>query len=292
MGDAVHGIRKEITSELRKGTPFTNDSAERLKFLLDLWCVKFDMSVWSRGPLFSKRKEKPMILIAQDQSDKKAYAIMRAQAMKDYERDLFRYVEKGRVDTTRRILNMKSNVFISRPDIENPQQRITLFDVVDTENFPQMHALLKEEAEKTKYMWLQRALQNEDKDMIDALFAYDKCLFWDSVAGKTVLEMADEQPVSDAFKEYVYKVQKDASMLFFTKGLYQMKSVSFDTHAYRISECVPNAMDAIVDTTRNLLVPARLMRRALKAPRNVSKSNRAARVIRHCFAKRWSKQKH
>ncbi len=226
MGDDIRWFRKQLEEFADKG-----GQVSVCRRFLDIWS-KRGMSVWSRGCDRGRQKAKPLILIARDRlisvKDKtqqslwdqkkeafsidsvhEIYDLLKAQAFKDFKRDLFRYVEKGRLDTVQQILDFKDNVFISQ-EIEGKEKSLLDFAREKAREEHGRHSdvyvFLKKRALDSKERVLFQSIRNGDMETILQILHFDKQMPFYLEGDKTIVDVVHETSHPDTFKKEVEKL--------------------------------------------------------------------------------------
>ncbi len=263
MGDDIRWFRKQLEEFADKG-----GQVSVCRRFLDIWS-KRGMSVWSRGCDRGRRKVKPLILIARDRlislkdetqqsflerkkealsidSIYEIYDLLKAQAFKDFKRDLFRYVEKGRLDTVQQILDFKDNVFISQ-EIDGKETTLLDFarEKAEAEHgrHSDVYLFLKKRALESKERVLFQSIRNADMETVLQILHFDKQMPFYLEGDKTIVDVVHETSHPDAFKkeieqlynialccekfQYVNQVQSNFIVSCFNKTSWTEKTASY-----------------------------------------------------------------
>lgn len=223
MGDDIRWFRKQLEEFADKG-----GQVSVCRRFLDIWS-KRGMSVWSRGCDNGRQKVKPLILIArdrllslknrQDQSflDRKKealsigsiyeiYDLLKEQAFKDFKRDLFRYVEKGRLDTVQQILDFKNNVFVTQ-EVDGKEMSLLAYAKEKArENggkYRDIYSFLKKKAQDSEASVLFQSVRSADMETILQIIQYDPLAPFLTEDDKSIVEIAHETVHPDVFKKKI-----------------------------------------------------------------------------------------
>ena len=279
MGDDIRWFRKQLEEFADKGGPLL-----ACRRFLDIWS-KRGMSVWSRGSDNGRQKSKPLILIARDRlisleknkelslweqkkealsinSIHEIYDLLKVQAFKDFKRDLFRYVEKGRLDTVQQILDFKDNVFISQ-EINGKEKSLLDFARekagADHKKHSDVYLFLKKRAHESKKRVLFQSIRNADMETILQILHFDRRMPFYLEGDKTIVDVVHETSHPDAFKKEIEQLYSVA--LYCEKFQYvnQFQSNFIDSCFNKTSWAEKTASYVRKKTNT---APVRLLRRA------------------------------
>ncbi len=278
MGDDIRWFRKQLETLADNG-----GQVALFTRLLDIWVAR-GMSVWSRGSCNGCQKRKPLILIARDRliamenesdvppvrrfrgahlsdSVQEIYDLLKRQAFKDFKRDLFRYVEKGRLDTVKQILDFKNNVFISKK-IGTKEISLLAFAKEKARQkhgkFAEIYVLLVKYARDTQKDILFQSIRIGDLETIRQIVQYDEKAPFLLENNKNIVEVAKETPNSETFKKTIEAMYTAA---IYYRNLQHIKQNQADIVAF--SYVLPNWSEKTMTYVKKKTntVPIRLLRR-------------------------------
>lgn len=257
MGDDIRWFRKQLEEFADRG-----GSIIAFRRFLNIW-IKRNMSVWSRGTENGKQKSKPLLLIARDRmlslknnsndnflslGEQKVsstnvsliYDLLKEQAYKDFARDLFRYVDKGRLETIKHILDFNDNVFISQ---KMNEKELTLLEFSKRKALSEhgvyrnIYVFLRKRAEETKRTLFIQSIQKGDLETILNIIQYDKGIIFITEGGKNVPELVEQSQQSDLFKKEIKNLYDMALYCQRIEKQSQIQSILFSSYLSRQSWC-------------------------------------------------------